>query len=266
MKGRLAIFLTVVLMVVVLVALNAASYVRVETAGDTEFEPDRSTMNSGGTGTRALYEYLRQTNHDIARWRRPVSELHTESEAHERGVSDSGGAEPTPAVFVVVGKLQREFERRETDALLRWVWAGGRLVVVDRSPDPALLPTSGNWRVGSELFDTPEPGVRADDAEEMTRGVELVQPSQPTALTREVAGVARSRFAARLHVYRVEESSGVVDYNVPSGIGPRVADDNANANARTPTPTPTPDDEDFWGGSDEGQTSPPPPPAPKPAR
>src|SRR5690242_5054425 len=99
MKGRLAIFLTIVLMVVVLVALNAASYVRVEQEADTEAQPDRSTFNSGGTGTRALFEYLQQTGRDVGRWRRPVSDLPVPSDANEA----------TPLTFVVVGKLRRPF-------------------------------------------------------------------------------------------------------------------------------------------------------------
>ena len=234
MKGRLAIFLTIVVMVVVLVALNAASYVRVEQAADTEDEPDRSTFNSGSTGTRALFEYLRQTGGDAVRWRRPASELPA---GGERG-------EASPSTFVVVGKLRGEFSHSEAASLLRWVGRGNRLVVIDRSPNPTLLPTSGRWRVGSELFEVPGRGVRADDAEEMTRGVELVKPSQPTALTRDVAGVARSRFAARLHVYQVEEPSSVEDYHAPrGGIGP----------ARAPEPTP----EDQNPFDDEDEPAPP---------
>src|SRR5919205_4136558 len=158
MKGRLAVFLTVVLMVVVLAALNAASYVRVEQSADTEAEPDRSTFNSGGTGTRALFEYLEQTGHDVVRWRKSPASL---SEAPP-GADDS-----KPTTFVVVGRLRREFAQRDSAALLQWVSGGGRLVVIDRSPDPALLPTSGRWRVASELFDTPDPLVRADDEEAM---------------------------------------------------------------------------------------------------
>src|SRR2546423_12547684 len=75
MRGRLIIFLTVVVMVIVLVALNAASYVRVEQEGDTEFAPDRSTLNAGGTCTLALFEYLQQRGLDVGRWKQPVSAL-----------------------------------------------------------------------------------------------------------------------------------------------------------------------------------------------
>ena len=78
MRSRLLIFLSVVLMVVVLVALNAASYVRVEEEAETEFAPDRSTENAGGTGTRALFEYLRARGVDVARWKRPPSALEGE--------------------------------------------------------------------------------------------------------------------------------------------------------------------------------------------
>lgn len=233
MKGRLAVFLTVVVMVFVLVALNAASYVRVEQSADTEDEPDRSTFNSGATGTRAFFEYLRETGNDAVRWRQPVSELLSGREAGEYSNS----------TFVVVGELRKEFTHDETQALLRWVGRGGRLVIIDRTPAPQLLPTSGRWRVSSEVFEVPGRGTRADDAEEMTHGVELVRPAQPTALTRDVASVSRSRFAGRLHAYRVELTPAVAYRR--SGIGL----------ARTPEPTPEEEDEvpeDYQ----------PPPPAP----
>lgn len=233
MKGRLAIFLTVVVMVFVLVALNAASYVRVEQSADTEDEPDRSTFNSGGTGTRALFEYLKQTGNEVVRWRMPASELSSEENVAEG------------STFVVVGELRTDFSHTDASALLSWVERGGRLVVIDRSPDPELLPTSGRWRVGSEQFELPAKGTRADDAEEMTRGVELVRPAQPTALTRDVASVSRSRFAGRLHVYQVEPTT-ISGYNTGGGVGygpPRKPEE------------PPPPVVDY---------NPPPPPAPKP--
>src|SRR5918911_1649895 len=105
MRGRLLIFLTVVLMVVVLVALNAASYVRVEQEGDTEFIPDRSTLNAGGTGTRALFEYLQQRGTDVVRWRKPMTAL-----AEEGNVKT--------ASLVVVGQTRHRIERREADSIL----------------------------------------------------------------------------------------------------------------------------------------------------
>ena len=123
---------------VLLVALNAASYVRVETEADVEFRPDRSTHNAGATGTRALHDFLRQSGFRVARWAQPPSSLL------------GGKSSERPETFVVVGQLRRPFEAEEAQALVRWVWAGGRLVVIDRTPDDALLPTSGRWRVSTE--------------------------------------------------------------------------------------------------------------------
>src|SRR2546423_441866 len=242
MRGRLIIFLTVIVMVVVLVALNAASYVRVEQEGDTEFAPDRSTVNAGGTGTLALFEYLEGRGLDVVRWKQPASAL----------ANEGAGAVSS---LVVVGETRHPFEKKDADAVLRWVARGGRLVVVDRSPNPLLLPKSGRWRVGSELFEIPGPDVRPDDVEQMTRGVPLIAPAQPTALTRDVSEVTRSRFAGRLHVYQVD-ANGVVVYNAPRARGYAPA---------TPTPaeTPTPEeDEDIWGEKEEQPQT---PPAPQPS-
>lgn len=245
MRSRLLIFLTVFVMILLLVALNAASYVRVEQEGDTELLPDRSTLNAGGTGTLALFEYLRQSGVDVVRWRQPVSALANES---------SGGC----ASLVIVGRPRREVERREAKEILRWVERGGRLVLVDRSPSVRLLPPSGGWRVVSEMVEYPGPEVRTDDVELMTRGVPLLAPAQPTALTRGVAEVTRSRFAGRLRVY-TEEPAATTPHppaHAPAHTGP------APPHAATPTPTPE-DDDGLWGG-EEPEPTPPPAPAASP--
>src|SRR5918997_6175517 len=107
MKGRLAIFLTAALMLVVLVALNAASYVRVEREVLSEFAPDRSTFNADATGTRAFYEFLEQSGYKVSRWGRPPAALLNGASA--------------PANFVVVGKTRVEVEREDAEAILKWV-------------------------------------------------------------------------------------------------------------------------------------------------
>src|SRR2546423_13872048 len=108
MKGRLLILLTVVVLVVLLVALNAASYVRVEREGDAEFAPDRSTFNAGATGTRALFESLQQKGADVVRWRKPMTAF-----------AEEGGNRV--ASLVVVGPPHHAVGKREADAILRWV-------------------------------------------------------------------------------------------------------------------------------------------------
>ncbi|HEX8722420.1 MAG TPA: DUF4350 domain-containing protein [Pyrinomonadaceae bacterium] len=233
MKSRLLILLSVALMIAVLVALNAASYVRIEEEAETEAAPDRSTLNSGGTGTLALFEYLRQRGARVTRWRQPAGAL---------------ASPAAPETLVMVGPLRRPLDRGEYVEVLSWVAAGGRLVLVDRTPDAQLLPPAGRWRVAHETVELPDTDVLPDDAENMTRGVPLLAPAQPTALTRHVAEVTRSRFASRLHVYRAPETA-------PAGIGP------GHAAPRVGTPAPAGEEGASGGGSEE-QTPPPPPPAP----
>jgi hypothetical protein len=184
MRQRLAIFVTIVLVIGLLVALNATSYVSTEQKVDSEFSPDRSTYNGGATGTRALYDFLSETGRKVIRWRDvPAALLNT-----------SGAARPT--TFVVIGETLVPFEEDEAKALLRWVESGGRLVIIDRRPDVRLLPVSGKWRVSTELLQYPTLDVHSDNAKEMTAGVEPARATQPTIFTRDVASVLPSRFAA----------------------------------------------------------------------
>ncbi|HWS90743.1 MAG TPA: DUF4350 domain-containing protein [Pyrinomonadaceae bacterium] len=234
MKSRLLIFLSIVLLVAVLAALNAASYVRVERETETELLPDRSTLNSGGTGTRALFEYLREGGTDVSRWGRPMSAL--------------SGPE-RPESFVIIGPTRHMIDRREAVAIIAWVSSGGRLVLIDREPNPQLLPQVGRWRVFAQTVEFPDKDSDPYNAENVTRGAPLLSPAQPTALTRDVSEVARSRFASRLQIFHMDATT------TPraAGVGPRAR--------RTPTPTPE-EDEGVWSpGGDE----PPPPPRPREA-
>jgi len=75
MRQRLVIILALIVVVGVLVLLNAASYVKVEPTADSEMSPDRSTLNAGATGTRALYDFLHESGYQVARWRESTTSL-----------------------------------------------------------------------------------------------------------------------------------------------------------------------------------------------
>jgi hypothetical protein len=189
MRGRFAIIVTIALVVLLLVALNAASYVSEEPKRDSEFSPDRSTYNSGSTGTRALYDFLSETNRPVMRWREAPGAL----------LKGKAGA-AWPTTFVVIGETRVDFDEGEAKDLLRWVEGGGRLVIIDRQPDARLLPSSGNWRVSTQLVQLPTPDAHSDNSDEMTAGVPLAHATQPTALTLGVERVLPSRFAALVKI------------------------------------------------------------------
>jgi hypothetical protein len=181
MRQRLIIFVTLIAVIVVLIALNAASYVRVEQTGDSEVSPDRSTFNSGATGTQAFYDFLRESGHPVMRWRESTSSLLVPND-------------PKPSTLVVIGPLQVVFTDREARELMQWVDSGGRLVVVNRNPDPRLLAPGSDWTVSADPLTYPWSDLDPNNFEQMTSGAKPLKPSQPTTLARNVESVMPSRF------------------------------------------------------------------------
>src|SRR5712671_6332410 len=187
MRQRLIIIIALVVVVGVLILINAASYVKVEQTADSEMSPDRSTLNAGATGTRALYDFLHESGYQVARWRESTDSL----------LSFNG---PKPATIVVIGRTLVPFSESESQELLRWVEKGGRLVIIDRSPDRDLLPSSGSWTVAAHMTTIPWTDVDPTNFEQMTKGVKPVPPSQPTLLSRDVVEILPSRFAGTITI------------------------------------------------------------------
>jgi hypothetical protein len=219
MRQRLLIVITLIVVVVILVLLNAATYVKVEPQADSEANPDRSTFNAGATGTRALFDFLHESGHDVVRWR----------ESTEGLLSFSG---PKPATVVIIGELRVPFSATEKKELLHWVEEGGRLVMIDRLPDPRLLPDSGQWAITARFTNMPWYDLDPANFEQMTHDVKTIAPSQPILLTRDVESVQPSRFAGAIT------------------IAPRVVPEkkkNANSNANSSAGSGDEEDEEGFG-------------------
>jgi hypothetical protein len=218
MRQRLGIIISIVLVVGALVAINSISYVTEEKKQDSELAPDRSTYNAGPTGTRAFYELLNESGFKVMRWR----------ETPEKLPGDDGKQVRT---FVILGRTPVPIEDDEARSLLLWVERGGRLVVIDRRPEPYLLPPSGDWTISTAFGEYPGFGIDPANPEQMTEDVKPLQPAQPTVLTRNVESVLPSKFFADIKF-------------------------SASSKLDTPQPKPSPNAPDAGGGID--------PPAPKP--
>jgi hypothetical protein len=189
MRNRLVIIVTIVLVLGVLIALNAATYVSPKEKVESELIPNRSTYNAGATGTRALYDLLSESGYSVMRWREPTEAL----------LSGSG---PRIATFVIVGRTIVTIDKDEAKSLLQWVERGGRLVIVDREPETYLLPHSGDWTIATEPHEYPFVNPDPADPEQMTEGVKPAHPVQTTLLTRDVLTVRPSRFASVIRFSR----------------------------------------------------------------
>jgi Domain of unknown function (DUF4350) len=217
MRERLLIFLSLVVLVVVLVGINAASYVHTDKLRDIEGKPNRSTYNTGSTGTRALYDLLAETGRKPARWTDPPQALLTAGEGK------------APAVFVVIGALRQDYTDEETQELLTWVSGGGRLVIIDRRPPENLIKTTSNWLI--KIWTTEEPALSTDPSiqNQMTIGVEAAKPAQPTVFTSNVTAVQPSRFASSIMLEYAPDKKDIIA--APKKAGP-------HRNNGTPAPGP----------------------------
>lgn len=185
-----------ILLVALLAGLNAASYVQKEKTPDNEFAPNRSTFNSGATGTQAFYTLLFETGRKVTRWQEPPAALLT-AKANK------------PTVFVVTGSLRRPFSAGETGELLRWVSDGGRLIVIDRDPLEELVTTTANWKLSLKASDQAVDIFAVDpaDQKQMIGDLAAVKPVQPTLFTKNINAVQPSRFAASVGFERFGESN-----------------------------------------------------------
>jgi hypothetical protein len=183
MHQRFAIVVTILIVVGLLIGLNAVNYLQTPPPEESEVMPNRSTYNSGPTGTRALYDLLNEAHFKVMRWRESPQVLLSENRARV-------------TTFVVVGRTLLPFDEEEAKTLLIWVGQGGRLVIIDRHPEVKLLPASGDWTTNVQVLGYPSTEIDPSNATEMTEGVKSLHPAQPTLLTENVEAVKPSRFAS----------------------------------------------------------------------
>jgi Domain of unknown function (DUF4350) len=216
MRRYFGIIISILLAIGVLVAINSLSYVSEEEKQDSEINPNRSTYNSGATGTRALYDFLNESGYRVMRWREAPGKL---LGATGRGVK----------TFVIVGNTRVPIDFDEAESIRHWVAEGGTLVLADRRPDDQLLPLAGDWTVTCEYVNYPGFDSNPGSPEHMTDGVNPLSPSQPTLLTHDVQSVMPSRFMATVKILpKSKDSSHNLideDHEDPSPVPLPTSDD-----------------------------------------
>ena len=195
MKQQFFIFLALVLLTILLVGLNVASYTQKEELPDREIAPNRSTYHVGATGARAFFDFLAETGRKPTRWQEPMSAL-------------SSNNKNSPATFIIIGQTRREFTEKEIEQLLRWVAEGGKLVIIDRAPPEELVKTTANWSISFESpKNLPFSNTDPTDQKQMTDETAAAKPIQPTVFVENVNAVQPSRFASSINFERFTDAS-----------------------------------------------------------
>ena len=204
MRQRLTIILTFVVIIGLLVIINTLTHVQEELDHDLEIAANRSSYHSGPTGTRAFHDYLNESGYRVMRWREPVQAL----------LSESGNGIST---LVVVGDTLLSIEEDELEALQHWVLIGGRLVVIDRTPNLRMLSPEG-WTISVLQREYPDLDTHAGDVAQMTQNVRDLKPVQPTLFTSHVESVMPSRFASRFTVTAMPTPTPTTVTSTPSTV------------------------------------------------
>ena len=254
MRQKFLIFAALIFLVIVLIGLNAASYVQKEKTPDSEIKPNRSTFNAGATGTRALYDLLAETGRRPVRWQEPPSAL-------------LDFEKDRPQTFVVIGETRREFDEKEIEQLLQWVSYGGKLVIIDRTPPTQLITTTANWSISADSKLKPEIfGIDPTDQKQMTEKTVAAKPIQPSVFTKNVNAVQPSLFASSISFQRFTDGLFSTKQSNTTD-SPKIAtrkETNYNKNLPPPPPPkpkPTGSQNGTGQGSGGGAPIPPPPPA-----
>ncbi|MBV6495781.1 MAG: DUF4350 domain-containing protein [Acidobacteria bacterium ACB1] len=215
MKQKLILIVGFILMLGLLVALNALSVQQKTEIPDTELNPNRSTYNTDSTGFHAFYTLLSETGRKVLRWQKRMSAL----DAHD-----------TPGTFVIVGPLKKEISDTERSEILRWVEAGGKLVVIDRRPDAAYLNDSSKHAFEIDPMRPGFPFLDEAGMKEPTKDVPPAVPVQPTVFTTNVGSVQPSRFATYV---RWPTQKSEADNTEPAG------GTEPDTSGSTPAPSPS---------------------------
>src|SRR5262245_45623272 len=121
MRRYFGVTITVIVVIFALIAMATAGNIEFDRPSEHELAPNRSTYNSGPTGTRALYQLLEESGTPVARWRSRYSQLDDEAK---------------DATLVIVGPFLhgQKISDEESFELRAWIAAGGRALIISRSP------------------------------------------------------------------------------------------------------------------------------------
>lgn len=217
MKQKFLLLAALLALVVILIALNAASYVQKEKLPDSEAQPNRSSYNAGATGTRALHDLLVATGRPVTRWQEPIGPEFGNFDFRELDT------------FVIVGPVRREISEEEIRHLLAWISAGGQLVLIDRDPDRDLLTTTSWWEVGVNEGRNAVSATERDylivsvdpsNQSQMTARTAAVKPVQPSVFNAQVNAVQPSKFGTSIRITRVPGQPEEEDGEDAPGFGP----------------------------------------------
>ncbi|MFN3330531.1 MAG: DUF4350 domain-containing protein [Pyrinomonadaceae bacterium] len=198
MKRQVLVIVGFAVLTLVLIVLNIVSKTSFDETPDSELSPERSSYNTGGTGTKAFFDLLTETGRNPIRWREPVSRLKDKVQ-----------------IFLVIEPVVR-FTEQEIAELLEWTFRGGELILISREGRIERFLENKVWSVKILRFY----GGATDSYDPKVRDVSVGRPTAPSIYSRGVNAIQPSIFAPQVNFERVanekspEPSEGLVEDNL----------------------------------------------------
>jgi len=190
MKQKALIIVGIFTLVFVLIILNMLSKKNFDKSPDNELSPNRSSYNTGGTGTKAFFDLLMETGKNPIRWQEPVSRLKNNK----------------VKVFLVIEPPKR-FTTEEIAELLDWTFNGGELILIGRTkPQIEDFLKSRYWAV--EVFPDRSYFSKIDPYDlKLTKDVQAAKPALPSVYSRGVNAVQPSILASNFSLLSLVEEN-----------------------------------------------------------
>ena len=152
MRRYFGVTVTIIIVIAALIGMSAVGNIEFDRPIENEFAPNRSTYNSGPTGTRAFYQLLEESGAPVARWRGRYSSLF---------------AKAKDSILVIIGPFSPGQKISDEDAVLlqSWISTGGRALIISRSPieqfgDPAIHAKAAVWMPRADATSASTSGAR----------------------------------------------------------------------------------------------------------
>ena len=224
MRRYLGTIATFGLALLVLIALSLAGNVELYQEAESEAQPRRSSFNAGPTGTRAFYQLLEESGYRVSRWRERFRELKTKA---------------PNGVLLMAGPFPAAMSGDDLTSLRQWVKAGGQVCVFSRTPQEDLA-----YVVKAEVPEaTPDAKATAEQIVN-AKSDELI--GQPTRLTRDLRGLALSRFASRIPIAGITEPQKEEETKVTPTASPAVTPKPSESKSEEDVELPTFNEEDLF--------------------
>ncbi|MFM8393444.1 MAG: DUF4350 domain-containing protein [Acidobacteriota bacterium] len=119
MKRTIGAILMIIAALLLLAGLSAARYISLDRPTESETQPNRSTYNTGPTGSRAFYQLLEASGRPVGRWRENFQKLEQNGDR---------------SALIMIGPFNPATFRNEEEirALERWINNGGQLLLITR--------------------------------------------------------------------------------------------------------------------------------------